>query len=380
MHTPFSFISASFCPLLPLLLVILYLLLDLRKERNMSEQVSMLVQEYSDDHLYQLLPETYRLSREVEEIKKIWQPLLEQELGPSINQIRDGTRTLFEGRSRLKGIVSRVERDERAQTVLQDFVKGKLPLPELRQLLQQLKEPVTPPPHPASSNEVRGRLNMAPPDNQSAVAIGTNGAPQTGASFVPDSFMTPRRPENGHSAVDSAARPSTVGRQDADTPTRQRGSISMALSPPNTVTTGVKRSLNTALAGDDHQSPESPSTSMSALNKRQRIALSGANRTPVRPPNTGSSAVTEVTRAVTFAEVCEEEFIFTDARCGPGWYVIRCNTNSRGFDNAPARFQRHPFDNDLALRHFNSKEVDCHDSRGKYTVEDIIRECAYRGK
>ncbi|PSR80839.1 hypothetical protein BD289DRAFT_484729 [Coniella lustricola] len=88
----------------------------------------------------------------------------------------------------------------------------------------------------------------------------------------------------------------------------------------------------------------------------------------------------EVTRSITLAGVSEEEFIFADELCGPGWYVIRCNPNGRSAKAgiAPARFQRHPFQHDLALHHFNNKSMECHNMRRKHTVQDIIREFAYR--
>ncbi|KAJ4424402.1 hypothetical protein N0V82_000923 [Gnomoniopsis sp. IMI 355080] len=141
--------------------------------------------------------------------------------------------------------------------------------------------------------------------------------------------------------------------------------------------------------------PELPAISEKAVvQKAKRPADSLGPQDPQQSPQSPSkkpktSAAASVSRQslksyrdISMLEVGEMEFVFRDARCGAGWYVIRCYTGKAQNPILAARFRRHPLKNNLALEHFNQKSP-CHPAprgnpKSKYTEEKILERFAHR--
>lgn len=320
-----------------------------------------------DDRIYRVLPQRYRTPQNQ---RREWDAMLRQELGSYLDQIEDSIRGFASARPRMLSILTKYERDETADRILREYVEEKLngvPLQLLcdnftrlrgeqhftgfiidgpglelsdgvnrldRRSVTMAAEPMSP------SGAQQAAMFMAPP-------------PRPIAPVAPMSPETPWQSEH----VQAVAGPSS----------RQRVSTApQTIEAPDTAAPHPtsKRPVDSLVQEEQHDVLPSPTKRAKTSSARLILPI------PM-----------DITRFVDMFEVDGEEYIFKDARCGPGWHVIRCNIGKMESVNSPTRFTQHPLEDNVALDHFNQK-LKCHPvpPKNKYTEEMIIQKFAYRGK
>lgn len=310
-----------------------------------------------NDAITRMLDPTYLASRDIEQVRKTWNPILHQEMGRHWDMIKEGMKGFAFAHTEMVKVLAKYERDETAELVLHDFLDRMFPgalelLTQIGPYINQYpscvtdeviliiddsdSRSVTMGPEPGSSRRPEPTTSMGPP-------------PRPIGLLTPE---TPSRHRYGESSGDSGL--STIyDVPDSPPPDAAHG--------PLTLQQTAKRSLDT-LDIEPAQSPGSPS-------KRAKKATGLQSVAPAK-----------VTRTIDLWEVEGTDYIFKDKRCGHGWYVIRCNLGQQPGVNAPGKFVKNPLEGNTALNHFNDQSHTCHDTNRKWTIEDIIRECAHRGK
>lgn len=304
-----------------------------------------------------------------------WESLLGQELGNHLDQIEESIRKFASLRPILLEFMSEYERDGTAERILAEYVEERLNGVPLHLLskdfaphsqLQHFEGAVTDEPGSEANDELdridRRSVTMAAesmsnPDAQQTM-ISMAPPPRPGAPMAP---MTPVTPSTTFTSWRNSHIQAEAG------PSRQAGVLSLPILSEVSETIENqkgKRTIDSLGPQGQQQSPTSPS---------KRPKTSSANIVPRVPLN--------ITRTVDFFEVAENEYIFRDARCGPGWLVIRCYSGKTQFLEPTFRIFNHPLKNNLALGHFNQK-MTCHPAppKDKYTEEMILQNFAWRGE
>lgn len=296
----------------------------------------------TDEDISRFLPRDYRDSRDIEQVKKTWNPILQQEMSRHWDMIREGMKGFSLAYDKVLKALAKYERDETAEIVCREFLDNMFPgaldvLTQIGPLVDQYPScfadeeamalddsdtrSVTMGPEPSSSKRPGLTTSMGPPPRPFALMLAEPSDPigkgRTGAcGDVPDS-PPPGITDHG----------------------------------PLTLQQNGKRTLDT-LEGEPLQASEMPSKKARKTN--------GAQKT------------------INYWDLEGVEYIFKDKRCGPGYYVIRCNVERHPPLGHPGVFVKPPLEGTNALDHFNSKGHTCHDSSKEYSIDDIIREFSHR--
>lgn len=320
-----------------------------------------------EEHILRALPDRYKSTHN--QVRE-WEVLLGQELGNYLDRIEESIRGFVSARPKILSILTLFERDESAESILREYVEGRLNGVPLQLLFDDFtrfrgeqhflnndagaehgdgmdrmdRRSVTMAAEPATNTDTQqAAINMAPPPRPSA----------------PEAPMTPYTPSNPRQNSDAPPMAGPSGQHSVSNSSVRTHVQDTSVPGPHS--TG-KRLIDNSELEDQHQSLQSPS-------KRPKT-----NWSRLLP-------VIEVSRFVCMYEVVDDDYIFKDARCGSGWLVIRCNIKEIQFVNVPTRFTQHPLENNLALEHFNQKSK-CHlgPPKNKYTEEVILQKFAFRGK
>lgn len=303
----------------------------------------------SSDYIIQKLPQAYAESREIEKVRRVWNPILDEEMSRHWNLIKEGIKGFSLAHAGMLSVLARFERDETAELIIRQFLDDRFPgaldlISQIDPLVNQYPSHVvqeavmlcddddvrsfTMDIEPGPSTYRRGESSMAPP-------------PRPAAPLTPVTPGGPKgtRHQNAHEQPPVGDAP-----EDASSDTAH-GSLALLQT--------AKRSLD-VVEVDHPRTPESPS----------KKAKSSTAPQPAGP----------VTKSVDFWEVEGQQYIFKDSQCGPGWYVVRCGPGQR------APFLSAPLRGNVAMDHFNHDNQPCHDSRRIYTFDDVLLEYTYRGK
>lgn len=309
-----------------------------------------------EDRLVQNVSQAYSQAR------RQCQIIVEEEMGRHFDQIRRAVEALTATRAKMLTILTQFERDEAAERMLHDIVQGAVP--HLHRLLSDFS--------PSEREEVvQQPLAILPADNPFLDDVPDSDARSfTMGLDAPNTPSAPSREDGGAVMGPPPVRsvapvapmtPSTGGREERVAEAGPSG-LRKTLVHPNShkkTTQNGKRPAEEPAEGSNN--PKSPS-------KKPRKEFSASRLSPIGPP-----------RSVFAWEAFKADYIFSDERCGSGWYVIRCNLSQQEGINEPFHFEEHPLENGVGLDHFNSK-MPCHESDRKYTVEDIIREFSHEGE
>lgn len=299
-----------------------------------------------------------------------WEGVLRKGLGRYLDRIEESIREFASARPRVLSFMAEYEKERTAEVILSGYVQDRLssvPLHLLSVDFTQLRGEqhfVSP-----ATEENRVELDddmdrmdrrsvtmaaepMTPPGAQPA-AICMGPPPRPSAPMAPMTPVTPWR--NGQDGP-AVAGPSCK---------RVAPTLPVLARPSNTAAQAATGKRPVSSLGPEEQQQALPSPS-----KKAKTSLAGA----------ASPSLIKVTKSVSMFDVEREEYIFRDARCEPGWYVIRCNIGETQFVNTPTRFTVHPLENNEALVHFNQRQK-CHhfSTKDKYTEESILQKFAHRG-
>lgn len=294
------------------------------------------------DSIVKKLPKAYAEFREIEKVRSVWNPLLDEEMSRHWNMIKEGMKGFSLAHAGMLSILTRFERDDTAELIIREFLDNRFPgaldlISQIDPLVNQYPShivrdicddddvrSVTMDVEPRPSNYRRGESSMAPP-------------PRPAAPLTP---VTPAGPK-GARRQDSQEQPPV---EDAS-PDTDHGSLALLQT--------AKRSLD-VVEVDHPLTPESP------VKKAKR--------------STAPQPAGPVTKSVDFWEVEGQHYIFKDKQCGAGYFVVRCGPGQR------APFLYPPLNGNVAMDHFNDDKQPCHDSRRIYTFDDVLMEYTYRGK
>lgn len=314
----------------------------------------------------QLLPILPDRLKHPQQHQREWEPVLKKALGSHLDQMAESIRGFASARPKLLDFMSTYERTETAERIVREYVAEKLNNAPLHLLSEE------------STRDAREQQH---------------GSPVGVVSYIDledDMDRIDRR------SVTMAAEPVT-------SPSTQHPNVCMA-PPPRPIAPVAPMSPITpvrfqAVAGPSNQSRSHVTENVPLRQAGKRLfdnleseEQQQQQQTPPSPPkrakpnsSSSSSLVTrlsiDVTRSLNWFDVDSDEYIFKDARCGSGWYVVRCNIGKMQYVNVPTRFTQHPFLNNLAMGHFNQKEK-CHSgpTKEKYTEEMILQNFAFRGE
>lgn len=76
----------------------------------------------TDEAISRMLPSEYRNLRDIEQVKKTWNPILHQEMGRHWDMIREGMKRFSLAYDEVLKALSRYERDEVAEMVCREFL------------------------------------------------------------------------------------------------------------------------------------------------------------------------------------------------------------------------------------------------------------------
>lgn len=293
-----------------------------------------------------------------------WKPALEKALGSHLDQMAESIRGFASARPLLLNFMSDYEKSETAERLVREYVAEKLSNAPLHLLSE---EPTRSPREQQSIIPVRDEPHFELEDNLDrmdrrsvTMAAEPVAGPSTQHAAICVSMAPPPRP------IAPVAPMSPI------TPVR----LQAVAGPSGQSSSRVTDKVPLRPAGKrlfDNLEPE------------EQLQQQTPPSPPKRAKPSSSSSATplsfNVTRSLDWFEVDSDEYIFKDARCGSGWYVIRCNIGKIQHVNPPTRFTKHPFHNNLALEHFNQKEK-CHSGppKGNYTEEMILQKFAIRGE
>ncbi|ROW08589.1 hypothetical protein VPNG_06225 [Cytospora leucostoma] len=273
---------------------------------------------------------------------------------------KEGIQGFSQAHSEIQRALAKYERDETAELILRDFLDNTFP--GALELLTQISPLIDQYPSRVGSVSAQDVVFIDDSDARS-VTMGPEASnrPEPLTSSMgppprPTGPLTPNTPnKNRNGESPGAAGPSSIyDVPDSPPPSTDHGVL--------TLQHNAKRDLD-VLGADASHAPESPRKRSKKTNGKQC-----------------DTSASEETRTIDIWEweVVGVEYIFKDERCGPGWYVIRCNLGKQPGINPPWEFHTHPLENDTALAHFNDPFATCHDSNRHYTIESIIREFAHR--
>lgn len=293
-----------------------------------------------------------------------WEPVLEKALGTHLDQMAESIRGFATARPLLFDFMSDYEKSETVERLVREYVAKKLESAPLHLLLE---EPPHSPREQRSRSPVRDEPHFELEDDLDSIdrrsvtmAAESVTGPSTQPPAVSISMAPPPRP------IAPVAPMSPI------TPVR----FQAVAGPSGQSSSHVADNVPLRLAGkrlfDNLEPEDQPQLQTPPSPPKRAKPSSSSSATPVS---------VNVTRSLDWFEVESDEYIFQDARCGSGWYVIRCNIGKIQHVNPPTRFTQHPFYNNLALEHFNQKEK-CHSGppKGNYTEEIILQKFAFRGE
>lgn len=301
------------------------------------------------DSIIQNLPQAYAESRDIEQIRKVWNPSLYQEMSRHWDLIKEGIKGFSLAHAGMLSLITKFERDETAELVIRQFLDDKFPgaldlISQIDPLVNQYPSrlvqeavmvcddddtrSVTMDVEPGPSTHRRGESLMGPPPRPAAPLTPVTPTGSKGTRHQGDHEEPP---------VGNASEPSS-----SDT---AHGSLVLQQA--------AKRSLDVGEL-DQPLTPESPS-------KKAKTSTAPQSASPV-------------TKSVEFWEVEGQQYIFKNDQWGPGWFMVRCGSAQR------APFLKHPLRGSMVMDHFNDDDQTCHDSGRIYTFDDVLRECTYRGK
>lgn len=331
-----------------------------------------------EDRLIRRLPQIYKSPQNWQ---REWEILLAEELGSYLDQIEDSINKFASARPRILEFMAGYERDEMAERLLFQYVEERLSgVP-----LHLLSENFTPDALFSGEGHTAGNL-----------------VDETGSEADANSGRMDRR-----SVTMAAEKISTAGVQQATVSMAPPPRPSAPVAPMTPATPGTSwwnTNYVQAEAGSSRQQSrkESPVPQLPAVSdnvekqkaKRPVDSLGPQEQQETlqsrsKKPKTSAAFIIprqsfKPHRALSMLDVDEMDYLFRDARCGAGWYVIRCYTGKTQTAKLAARFLQHPLRNNLALEHFNQKSP-CHTGprgppKSKYTEEKILEKFAYRGE
>lgn len=302
----------------------------------------------------ELLPPEYMESRLVENLEAVWEPVLYQKFGRHLDLIKEGVRgfTLVRSNIRRSFTEDALERDETAETIIQQFLNRKFPgvddlISQIGPLVSQYPSQVAPEAVMVCDDDDRRSFTM---DGEPGPSNHRQGKQPMGPPPRPVAPLTSGTSE----------RPRDVGHQSTSEP----------LSIPE---------FPEPLSSDD--SHGSPSFLRAQTSKRLFDAMEvGHPRSPgsaAKKAKTSPRWASLVTKSLDFHDVEGKQYIFKDIRCGDGlWLVVWCGPGQR------MPFLEHPLRGKGALDHWRRKGHPCHNTEktSAYELEDIVQNHAYRGK
>lgn len=300
-----------------------------------------------DDLIFEQLPQRYRESRDIGQVRSAWRSLLVRCMGRHLEEIRMAIQNFSSAQSKFLGIVARYERDETAQRIIHEFAEDSIP--GLIQLLSDtsLQGTVTKDPIMCDGDLDARSFTMGPDattslDLQARTSVGPPAASRTVAPVAPMTPASTRSDERVSVAGPSGLRtlPTSL---DVGIPTQRQ-----------------KRPLEEA--GQLPRGADSPLKKARGETSFQK------------------SSTFKVWRTIQLWEIDGDDYIFQEPRCGPGWFIVRCNLSKQVGVNEPVGFDRHPLEENVAMDHFNNKNLSCHDSTTIYTLESIMQDFGHRGK
>lgn len=299
-----------------------------------------------------MLPSAYRESRDIEQVKKTWDPILRHVMGRHWEMIREGMEGFSTAHDDVLKAVAKYEREETAELICREFLDNVFP--GALDVLAQLGPVVNRYPNYFTDTSV----DMAV-DNSDARS--TTMGPEPSSSSRPGQTTSMGPPPRPYPLMIPEFGPATRGEGSGKAGSPAVCDTITDSPPPEetdhgplTLQQSRKRNRDTTTTGT-----ETPQTGEPATNKRTRKA----NATQ---------------RTIALSVVEGFEYIFKDKRCGPGHYVIRCDVGDYPRLDHPGVFVTPPLEDDTALDHFNGRGHDCHDTTRRYSIDDIIHEFAHR--
>ncbi|KAL1855746.1 hypothetical protein Daus18300_011029 [Diaporthe australafricana] len=301
-----------------------------------------------NDPITRMLPQEYTKSRDIETVRNYWNPIIDREMSRHWDLIEEGIRGFKLARYKMLSALTKFERDETAELILRDFLDSTFPgaldlITQIDPIVNQYPSRLAPEAVMVCDNDDIRSVTM---DVEPGPSTRRHGESSMGPPPCPAAPLTPVTPAGLKETREQGAAeaPSVWDHPDSPSSGTAHGILSLRHT--------AKRSLD-VMEVDPPQTPESPTKKSKGL---------------IGPQPTGPA-----TEPIDLWEVVAKQYIFKDNRCGPGWYVVRCNTTLE-----PKRFQNHPFEGDLAMDHFNDPKSVCHDTNKIYILDDIIRDFTYR--
>lgn len=284
-----------------------------------------------DQHIIRKLPRIYRSPHHHQQE---WEAVLRQEIGKYFDQAEKGIRGYLAARPAVLKILTIYERDETAQQLLHQYAEGEIR--RIRNLLQNgnavlqgveaTERPTSVVPAALEPEDIALRMD------------------RRSVTRAPEPTMLPGRQTLNISTTVTAPLPVTVSPQAPMTPntTPGRQNNSPAMPGPSSLRTRANTPVSHGKRPVDGLEPEQRQQHTPPPSKR---AKKGSFDHP-QPVST-----IRVAGEFGWFEVENVEYIFQDVRCGPGWYIIRCNVSLRLPNvNAPACFTQHPLSSPGSLQ------------------------------
>lgn len=304
----------------------------------------------TNDSITRMLPREYTESRDIETVRNYWNPIIDREMSKYWDLIKEGIRGFTLTRYKILSALTKLERDETAELIVRDFLDSTFPgaldlITQIDPVVNQYPSRLAPEAVMVCDNDDIRSVTM---DVEPGPSTRRHGESSMGPPPRPAAPLTPVTPAGLRDIGEQGAReaPSVWDRANSPSSGTAHGLLSLRQT--------AKRSLD-VMEFDPPQTPGSP--------------------TKKAKGSTGLQPVGPATEPIDLWEVEARQYIFKDKRCGPGWYVVRCNTTLE-----PKKFQNHPLEDNLALDHFNSPTAVCHDTNKMYSLDEIIRDFTYRGK
>ncbi|KAK2607629.1 hypothetical protein N8I77_006292 [Diaporthe amygdali] len=300
------------------------------------------------DSITRMLPHDYKESRKIENIRNVWYPLLYQEMSRHWDLIKEGIKGFTRARDEMRSALVNYERDETADSIVHDFLDNTFP--GALELIKQIDPYLNQFPSRVAQEAVMicdddDDIRSVTMDIESGPSNYRHGESSMGPPPRPAAPLTPVTPaglrDTGNQGDDSSS--AVWNHPGSPSPDPAHGRLSLLQT--------AKRSLD-VMEVESPQNPGSP--------------------TKKAKSTTGPQA-TEVTMDIELWEIEGKQYIFKDKRCGPGWFVVRCDPLDQR-----TQFEEHPLESNMAMKHFNEVACDDHDRTKKYTLDDIIREFTYR--
>ncbi|ROW06761.1 hypothetical protein VMCG_04181 [Cytospora schulzeri] len=307
----------------------------------------------TDEAISRMLPSEYRESRDIEQVKRTWNPILRRELGKHWDMIKEGMKGFIQAQDEAVKALAKYERDETAERVFRDFLDDVFP--GALDILLQIGPTVNQYPGCSTDEEAMAL------DDSDARSVTMAPEPSSSSRAGPTTSMgPPPRPSMFTMLITEPLNPATRGKTEASGSGDPGPSsiFDVPVSPPP--------------ASPDH----GPLTLQQ--NGKRPLASGSESAQASEMPNKKARKANGAQRTIDLWDVEAVEYIFKDKRCGPGYYVIRCNVERHPPLGHPGVFVKPPLEGTNALDHFNSPGHTCHDTSKQYSIEEIIREFAYR--